>query len=89
MVFHKHQRYFYVPEIGDQGPGPYCFCPVCGSVILLETLTLLITFEDFDISHEHSSDRIHEDTCTNILIFVTLILECGLRFEIFNLFKAF
>ena len=34
---------FYVPEIEDRGV--YSFCPVCHSVILSETLTLLITFE--------------------------------------------
>ena len=34
---------FYAPEIEDRGA--YCFCPVCHSVILSETLTLLITFE--------------------------------------------
>ena len=34
---------FYAPEIEDGGT--YCFCPVCHSVILSETLTLLITFE--------------------------------------------
>ena len=34
---------FYGPEIEDQGAN--CFCPVCHSVILSETLTLLITFE--------------------------------------------
>ena len=44
-------RHFYAPEIEDRGA--YCFCPVCHSVIpsfchsvlLSETLTLLITFE--------------------------------------------
>jgi hypothetical protein len=32
---------FYAPEIKDRGA--YCFCPVCHSVILSETLTLPIT----------------------------------------------
>ena len=44
---------FYAPEIEDRGA--YCFCPVCHSVILSfcnsvllsETLTLLITFEQW------------------------------------------
>ena len=35
--------YFYAPEIEDRGA--YFFCPVCHSVLLSETLTLLITFE--------------------------------------------
>ena len=34
---------FYAPEIKDREA--YCFCPVCQSVLLCETLTLLITFE--------------------------------------------
>ena len=36
---------FYAPEIEDRGA--YCFCPVCHSVLLSESLTLLIhvTFE--------------------------------------------
>ena len=34
---------FYAPEIEDREA--YCFCPVCHSVILSETLTLLITFD--------------------------------------------
>ena len=34
---------FYAPEIEDRGT--YCFCPVCHSVLLSESLTLLITFE--------------------------------------------
>ena len=34
---------FYAPEIEDRGA--YCFCPVCHSVLLSETLTLLTTFE--------------------------------------------
>ena len=34
---------FYAPVIEDRGA--YCFCPVCHSVILSETLTLAITFE--------------------------------------------
>ena len=29
---------FYAPEIED--PWVYCFCPVCHSVLLCETLTL-------------------------------------------------
>ena len=33
------------PEIEDRRA--YCFCPVCHSVILSETLTLLITFEQW------------------------------------------
>ena len=33
---------FYAPEIEDRGA--YCFCPVCHSVLLSETLTLLINF---------------------------------------------
>ena len=33
----------FMPEIEDWGT--YCFCPVCHSVFLSETLTLLITFE--------------------------------------------
>ena len=36
---------FYAHEIEDWGA--YCFCPVCHSVILSVTLTLLITFEHF------------------------------------------
>ena len=36
---------FYAPEIEDRGA--YCFCPVCHSVLLSETLTLLITFEQW------------------------------------------
>ena len=36
---------FYAPEIEDWGA--YCFCPVCHSVILSKTLTLLITFEQW------------------------------------------
>ena len=37
------------PQIEDRVA--YCFCPVCHSVLLSETLTLLITFEQsFDIS---------------------------------------
>ena len=34
---------FYAPKIEDQGA--YRFCPVCHIVLLSETLTLLITFE--------------------------------------------
>ena len=34
---------FYAPEIEDRGA--FCYCLVCHSVILSETLTLLITFE--------------------------------------------
>ena len=34
---------FYAPEVEDRGA--YCFCPVCHSVLLSETLTMLITFE--------------------------------------------
>ena len=44
--------YFYTPEIEDRGA--YCFCPVCHFVIpfcyivlFSETLTLLITFEQW------------------------------------------
>ena len=36
-------RIYYAPEIENWGA--YCFCPVCHSVLLSETLTLLITFE--------------------------------------------
>ena len=36
---------FYAPEIEERGA--YCFCPVCHSVIFSETLTLLITFEQW------------------------------------------
>ena len=36
---------FYAPEIEDRGA--CCFCPVCHSVILSETLTSLITFEQW------------------------------------------
>ena len=52
---------FYAPEIKDQGA--YCFCPVCylsfcHSVLLSETLTLLIPLnsecQSCDISHEYS-----------------------------------
>ena len=47
----KKLGFFYAPEIEDRGV--YCFCPVCHSVIpsfchsvlLSETLNLLITFE--------------------------------------------
>ena len=39
---------FYAPEIEDRGA--YCFCPVCHSVLLSETLTLLITFEQCRVS---------------------------------------
>ena len=44
-MFHSQvkQNYFYAPEIEDREA--YCFCPVCHSVLLSETLTLLITFE--------------------------------------------
>ena len=37
--------HFYAPEIKDRGA--YCFCPICHSVLLSETLTLLTcrTFE--------------------------------------------
>ena len=35
--------FFCAPEIQDRGA--YCFCLVCHSVILSETLTLLKTFE--------------------------------------------
>ena len=31
----------------DQRSGAFCFCPVCHSVLLSETLTLLITFEQW------------------------------------------
>ena len=34
---------FYALEIDDLGA--YCFCPVCHSVLLSETFTLLITFK--------------------------------------------
>ena len=36
---------YYAPEIEDQEA--YCVCPVCHSVLLSETLTLLITFEQW------------------------------------------
>ena len=36
---------FYAPVIEDRGA--YCFCPVCHSVFLSETLTLLITVEQW------------------------------------------
>ena len=36
---------FYATEIEDQGA--YCFCPVCHSVRLSETLTLLITLKQW------------------------------------------
>ena len=50
-IIYKLDNHFYAPEIEDRGP--YCFCPVCHSVILLfchsvllsETLTLPLTFE--------------------------------------------
>ena len=35
--------HFYAPEIEVQGA--YCFCPVRHSVLLSETLNLVITFE--------------------------------------------
>ena len=37
--------FFYAPEIEDRGA--YCFGPVCHSVLLSETLTFLITFEQW------------------------------------------
>ena len=36
---------FYAPEVEDRGA--YCFCPVCHSVLLSETLTLQINFEQW------------------------------------------
>ena len=42
-MLYLYVSYFYAPEIEDRGA--YCFCPVCHSVLLSETLTLLITFE--------------------------------------------
>ena len=38
---------FYVPEIVSGGRGVYCFCRVCHSVTMPETLSLLITFEQW------------------------------------------
>ena len=35
--------YLFIPR--DRRSGAYCFCPVCHSVILFKTLTLLITSE--------------------------------------------
>ena len=39
----RNLSHFYAPEIEDLVA--FCFCPVCHSVILSETLILLITFE--------------------------------------------
>ena len=36
---------FYAPTREIEDRVAYCFCPVCHSVLLSETLTLLITFE--------------------------------------------
>ena len=56
--------YFYAPEIKDCGA--YCFCPVCHSVNLSETLTLLTTFEEckLELSIFHRQDL---SVCTNNL----------------------
>ena len=37
--------FFFLPPRSKIGGGGYCFGPVCHSVLLSETLTLLITFE--------------------------------------------
>ena len=53
-----HAFSMFMPPRSKIISGAYCFCPVCHAVILSETLTLLITFEQWVLkllySHEYS-----------------------------------
>ena len=81
-----HSNHFYAPEIKDRGA--YCFCPVCHSVLFSETLTLLISFEQWVLElwcFTWVFLVIRPSRGYHFFYPVTLTLEFDLLFENFNL----